>query len=323
MKKLSLLLLIVSMFSCHVVSTSEVDESISSPSSIKFLAFGDWGRMGSQEQISNAEHMGSFADQNPLDFILSTGDNFYDNGVASTEDPHWTASFEDVYHHTSLMVPWYVVLGNHDYRGNVDAQIAYKSPNNDRWHLPARHYVKVFNKDSLKVALIILDTSPTETEYYSENKYKAVWDQDSSAQKLWFRSVMDTLTANYIFVAGHHPLYSGGKRLEETYSQLHHWEPLFRKYPVTAYLCGHEHDLQIHEADLGHQSPFLHIITGAGSEVRPTGTIPEESYAGSDVSTKFALSQNGFTVVECGVHSGKITLHSKGKKVYHRAISPL
>lgn len=320
MKKITAIGILGIVVGCTPPSPSDSIEKDNTTQCIRFLAFGDWGRMGSPEQVNNASAMAEYASNHPLDFIVSTGDNFYDNGVSSIHDEHWVASFEDVYNQPSLQVPWYVVLGNHDYRGNVDAQLAYRSPNNDRWNLPGRHYLKNFYSNGIKVALLVLDTSPTEDTYYEEEKYKNVWSQDTASQKKWARAVLDTLKADYIFVAGHHPLYSGGKRQGETFSQLHHWEPLFRKYHVSAYLCGHEHDLQYHEADFGSAGTLVHIVTGAGSEIRPTGYIREETYQSSNVKSRFATAKNGFTIIECGLKSARIELFANSELVFTDSI---
>lgn len=49
--------------------------------------------------------------------VLSLGDNFYDDGVASIEDTLWTQAWSSVYlsFGPSLRVPWHPVFGNHDY----------------------------------------------------------------------------------------------------------------------------------------------------------------------------------------------------------------
>ena len=44
------------------------------------------------------------------------GDNIYDSGVTSVTDPQWQTKFEIPYMGVNL--PFYVVLGNHDYGGN-------------------------------------------------------------------------------------------------------------------------------------------------------------------------------------------------------------
>ena len=104
---------------------------------VSFITFGDWGREGKYGQQETADVMGKYAEANNTDFILVLGDNFYPTGVKDVNDPHWKISFEDVYTASSLQIPWFVTLGNHDYGGNVQAQIDY-SALSSRWNLPAR-----------------------------------------------------------------------------------------------------------------------------------------------------------------------------------------
>ncbi len=85
-----------------------------SSKAINFLVVGDWGRNGQFKQQEVADRMGEAAEQLDAQFILSTGDNFYVNGVASVDDDAWNSSFENVYKAHSLMVDWHPVLGNHD-----------------------------------------------------------------------------------------------------------------------------------------------------------------------------------------------------------------
>ena len=47
-------------------------------------------------------------------FVLSLGDNFYQEGITSTTHHRWNTSYEDIFNHSSLFIPWYPVLGNHD-----------------------------------------------------------------------------------------------------------------------------------------------------------------------------------------------------------------
>ena len=81
--------------------------------------------------------MAKASKDNGAKFIISVGDTFYENGVQSADDPHWQKSFEEVYRDPALQIPWQVILGNHDYHGNCDAQITYGSVN-PRWQMPAR-----------------------------------------------------------------------------------------------------------------------------------------------------------------------------------------
>jgi hypothetical protein len=103
-----------------------------------FIALDDWGRNGEYNQHSVAGQMAVAARALDVQFILALGDNFYPSGVRSTADPQWRASFEDVYSAHALNVDWYVVLGNHDYKGNPQAEVDYSRVSR-RWRMPARY----------------------------------------------------------------------------------------------------------------------------------------------------------------------------------------
>src|SRR5690554_6651396 len=45
-------------------------------------------------------------------FVLLTGDNIYEDGVTSVDDPRFLDSFE--YPYQNLDLPFYLCLGNHD-----------------------------------------------------------------------------------------------------------------------------------------------------------------------------------------------------------------
>jgi hypothetical protein len=105
---------------------------------LSFIALDDWGRNGEYNQHSVAGQMAVAARALDVQFILALGDNFYPSGVRSTADPQWRASFEDVYSAHALNVDWYVVLGNHDYKGNPQAEVDYSRVSR-RWRMPARY----------------------------------------------------------------------------------------------------------------------------------------------------------------------------------------
>lgn len=46
----------------------------------------------------------------------SPGDNIYEEGVESVTDPLWSSRYCSVYTDPSILdIPWYAILGNHDY----------------------------------------------------------------------------------------------------------------------------------------------------------------------------------------------------------------
>ena len=138
---------------------------------INFLVIGDWGREGlnNQTDVGNQLARNSISDNSA--FIISTGDNFYTKGVKDTEDPLFKKSFEEVYTAPSLQKDWYVALGNHDYKTNPDAEVAY-SGKSKRWHMPSRYYsfkMPISNRDTTnKILFVCIDTSPLMDGYYSD-----------------------------------------------------------------------------------------------------------------------------------------------------------
>lgn len=266
----------------HIAGIKKLDGALN------FIVFGDWGRMGEYFQKGVAREMGKAGYDLEPEFLVVTGDNFYPNGVASVQDYQWIGSFESIYSASSLQCPWYVVLGNHDYRGNVQAEIDY-SKISRRWTMPERYYSKkvMIDEDpAQQVLLVFIDSSPFITGYYEESKYANVLQQDTVAQKRWLEK---TLSDNdpqikWKIVVGHHPLYTGGDRIDDpsTLDMRKSFKPLFDKFNVDLYLCGHEHSLQYVKPE----GKTHYFISGAGSEATEAVKYPQIG--------KFAAAQGGF-----------------------------
>lgn len=245
---------------------------------LHFLVIGDWGRHGQEGQFDTAGRLAAAARKQDAAFVISVGDNFYPVGVASTDDPSWRSSFEDVYSDHALHVPWYVVLGNHDYKGNPQAQIDYTRISR-RWQMPARYFTKTFaaGEDSpVQAQFFFIDTSPMIEDYQQHPGEYAVADQDAAAQLRWLEDELKQSTARWKIVVGHHPIYTVGKRKKAIGGGIQKelekaLLPLLEKYHVQAYLAGHEHDLQVIRRPGG---TVTHLVSGAGSETRPLG-VPD------------------------------------------------
>jgi acid phosphatase len=226
-----------------------------------FLVVGDWGRNGSTNQLLVARRMGEVAAKVGSRFTVSTGDNFYKLGVSSTTDSQWRKSFTDVYTHDALQTPWYAVLGNHDYGGNVRAQI--DRTGTGPWVMDALWYertpAQIGHPD---IHLFFINT----VVWLGKESFPYKWlgsdigKEDQEAQIEWLTSKLRGSTARYKFVFGHHGIYSigphGGKmRMKEL-------DDILRKYRVTAYVNGHDHCLYHISRDGMH-----YICSGAGSQI--------------------------------------------------------
>ena len=253
-----------------------------------FLVVGDWGRDGASHQRDVAAQMEAVAARSGAGFVVSVGDNFYDNGVQSVTDPQWKTSFEDVYTGPHLQAPWYVVLGNHDYRGVPQAQVDY-SQHSPRWRMPSRWFKVAGSDAGLPGAdLFIIDSSPLVHEYAAKPGVIGVnvKSQDTVAQLAWLDSELAASTAPVKLVFGHHTMFSGGSGHGNTPEMIERVLPILKAHKVTAYINGHDHDLQHIVRD-----GMNVICTGAGSEVRPVSKVE---------GTQFCASQSGFSLFRLG-----------------------
>lgn len=120
------------------------------------------GGNGQYWNVLVANAMATYASSNPIEFLIALGDNFYNNGVASTTDSLWTSVYSNVYTQNSLQVPWYAVFGNHDYGsnnalGSIQAQMDFSD---GRWNA-GQCYMKTFNVPGTSdyVDIVFIDTT--------------------------------------------------------------------------------------------------------------------------------------------------------------------
>jgi acid phosphatase len=275
---------------------------------LNFGIIGDWGRHGRPDQLAVAQQMGIACAQANASFMISVGDNFYEDGVASLQDLHWQNSFENVYAAKSLQVPWYVALGNHDYRGSVEAQLDY-GKTHPRWIMPARYYRQVYAVDaSTNMECFYIDTSPMMSEYIPDEAMKAVRTQDVPLQLAWLDQALGDSTAPWKLVIGHHPIYSAGLGHGSEKDLIATLLPILQKHKVQAYFCGHDHDLQ-------HlKTGELHLIlSGGGSEHRPVFSIAE---------SQFGRSASGFALASVRANEMQARLIDDKGKLLHTAMVP-
>jgi len=255
---------------------------------LTFLTIGDWGRNGDSHQRDVAVQMGKTAEAVGSRFTVSVGDNIYDSGVASVDDPLWRTSFEEIYTAPALQRPWYSILGNHDYKGNPQAQIDYSRKSN-RWMMPGRYYVVEGSRiGAPHVDMFMIDTAPMISGYRNEPEAKRkhhVMDQDPAAQIAWLDAALAKSKAPWKIVFGHHPVHTGGEHGDAQDLNVH-LKPLLEKHGVQAYICGHDHDMQHIVRGNVH-----YILTGCGSAVRPVEKVE---------GTRFALSRSGFSLYRVG-----------------------
>lgn len=155
-----------------------------------FIVANDLGRNGYYDQKPIAEQMGRLAEEIDIEFVAAAGDIHHFEGVASVEDPLWMTDYELVYSHPELMLDWYPILGNHEYRGNTQAVLDYGGVSR-RWVMPGRYYTKAFEvDDDTSLRVVWVDTTPLIDKYHeeAEESYRDIAAQDMEAQLRWIDS---------------------------------------------------------------------------------------------------------------------------------------
>ena len=280
-------------------------------SAFNFLVVGDWGRNGFFNQADVAEGMGQVGARVNSRFTISTGDNFYLAGVTSPEDVKWDRSFEAIYTAPSLQSRWYATLGNHDWMGNVPAQIAY-TEGSERWYLPAQYYAETMEMgDGTEVLFVFLDTTPLATAEEQKRRFSDSGTWDPEAQLAWLDRTLAESDAPWKIVVGHHPIYVGSVRYSDNLRLVESLVPLLEKHGVQMYLAGHDHNLQHHRPE---GSVVDYFVSGAGSLTREVVETP---------NTLFALRIPGFMAISMSRTAAEVRAYNERGQIVYRAAVPL
>lgn len=297
------------------LGSSDSDHAIiTGTSHIRFLAIGDWGGQAHPPYYSKGQwetakgmskvaaasaagggseiskdgalvwrHFAENSDYPAASFVLALGDNFYYGGLEDNEgraQMRFEETFDKVYSHPNLQVPWYVLGGNHDYCGDITKQLQL-SKANERWNFPDYNYriVREFSPDkqspSVKVEILMIDTiqlagvhCPT-SEDLSDEFFAAPTPPELTndvASKVqahktldWIENALENSDADYLLVAGHYGIYSACSHGNNAHLATT-LDPLLTKYGATAYLSGHDH-CQFHFA---HEN-MNYVLSGAGA----------------------------------------------------------
>ena len=225
---------------------------------VNLLVFGDWGYgkwRSAQYQV--ADQMAAYARKNKVRFDAAflAGDNFYGELRMGASDPRWIKEFEQPLA-ASFFMPFYVALGNHDYkRRTLAAEFEY-GRNNSHWRLPAKWYAVNFPEKDPFVTVLVLDSNSSRLS-----------PEDRESQQQWLAAELARAeTRPWVVAVAHHPLFSNGRNGDSP-QLVQDWGPEFKKRGLDFYVCGHDHGLQHLEVQ-GWSTTFL-VSGGGGAKLQP------------------------------------------------------
>uniref|UniRef100_H2ZPY5 Tartrate-resistant acid phosphatase type 5 n=1 Tax=Ciona savignyi TaxID=51511 RepID=H2ZPY5_CIOSA len=294
---------------------------------LKLVVMGDWGGLPfypyySPFEYATSKHLMNVAVGGNYHAVLALGDNFYFNGVTDEYDSRFQNTFENVFNNQAFeTIPWFVLGGNHDHYGNITGQLEY-TKHSSRWHYPALWYKLQLSGIGFNITVIMIDTvTLCGNTVYDGAQPKGTDDHEAAESQLSF--IEDSLkqtTDSYVIVAGHFPVWSVAEH-GPTECLLQKLKPLLEKYKATAYMCGHDHNLQhIREAN----STVDYFVSGAVDVVTPSmkhkDAVPANSlqfYWGN------LLGLGGFATVDATKDEMMLKYHSAtGSVLYSYAMKP-
>ncbi|KAJ6748947.1 TARTRATE-RESISTANT ACID PHOSPHATASE TYPE 5 [Salix purpurea] len=310
------LVLMITSFGLGMVSTHAELQRFEQPAKtdgkLSFLVLGDWGRRGDFNQSEVAHQMGRIGEKLDVDFVVSTGDNFYDDGLTGEQDKAFEESFTQIYTAKSLQKQWYSVLGNHDYRGNAEAQLSLHLRKIDSRWLCLRSFI--VNAELAEIFFV--DTTPFVKSYFTDAKGHTYDWRGIGNPRAYIANMIKDLkvalresSAKWKIVVGHHSIRSIGHHgdTKELVSKL---LPILKDNNVDFYMNGHDHCLE-HISDT--ESPLQFLTSGAGSKAW-RGDIKEQKTEG----VKFFYDGQGFMSVQLTRSAAEMAFYDVSGNVLHR-----
>ena len=229
---------VASKATARVTTTAEVTTTLVPPppaEPIRVVVIGDFG-IGSTAEHDVAALIQAMAEDEAIEALVTTGDNFYNDEVEEI----WLEPYGWV---DEAGVTIHPAWGNHDIETQNRIDLVMENLRPPFWW---------YSTELGEATLIVMDSNQV----------------DSNEQLGWLEDTLAT-SEGLLIVAFHHPAFACGHH-GSTQSVIERWVPLFEQYGVDLVLNGHEHSFE--RFDIG---GVTYIVTGgAGQRLRPIETCP-------------------------------------------------
>ena len=224
---------------------------------LTYFSIGDWGAtptsINQVKYVANV--MSNYSIFHKPRFVVSLGDNFYEDGVKNITDPKWDTSWYSMFikpfPHLKH-ISWFSILGNHDYDGGIKSVSSQIDMTNhcSNWVMPNNEYYTY--DETSKSYHIFLDTIKIYPELYDNTKALYKHNKKVIHESLSYleNRLIDARNRNskWLFVYGHYHIFSNGY-YGNYKSMIQRLYILLKKYRVDVYFSGHEHNFQFMKFD--------------------------------------------------------------------------
>ncbi|MCB9157679.1 MAG: metallophosphoesterase [Caldilineaceae bacterium] len=220
----------------------------------RFAVIGDYG-----VSEPDAKRVADLVKSWQPDFIVTTGDNNYEKGLAEDMDPHIGAYYR------SYIAPYlgsldgqnsgeatqinrfFPSLGNHDWESMTCRDGLCAGPYLDYFTLPGNE--RYYSLERGRVRIFVLDSDPHEPDGITP----------LSNQAMWLRDALENSTATWNLAITHHAPFSSGSR-HGSHKEMQ-WP--YAQWGIDAVLSGHDHIYE--RLELG---GITYFVNGLGGKSR-------------------------------------------------------
>lgn len=217
-----------------------------------FLAFGDYGTGSSSQRALRDQML-----RDSFDFLVTTGDNAYQNGAYNEFDSKVFQVYGEVFARAGV----FPALGNHDtYTSNGAPYLDLFDLSTNAWRTADQE--RYYSFDYGNAHVVVLDS----TAPLSEDDATTTDDMFD-----WLRSDLQQTSQPWKIAVLHHSPYSVGKSHGSDQRARSKLVPIFEQYGVQLVLSGHDHTYQRSKPLLDgqitttQQGGVVYIVSGAGS----------------------------------------------------------
>ena len=255
--------------------TETLEISVADVSETRFAAVGDYAYGQDTQDVAD------LIDSLNVDFIVTTGDNAYDD-VPIDENvgifyADYIGNYQGSYGPGSPVNLFFPALGNHEYtdnsaglNGGIDIYLDYFTlPGNERY----------YDVEMGPIHFFVVNSNSSEPDGIDA----------SSVQAAWLQAGLAASTSAHKIVVFHHPSYSSGSHGDHPVMQ---WP--FEDWGATAVLNGHDHTYERVLRDDNSDGTILpYLVTGLGGRsINPfSGTTTEGSAAQYNANFGAILAQ--------------------------------